>query len=102
MSDIAVIGSDSFITGFGLIGIRKRIAASPAQAHDTIQKNLQENDAGVLVIDEELIKGMHPDDRRRIEDSVKPVVVVLSKEGSSQNLRQSIIRAIGVDLWKEE
>lgn len=99
MSQIAVLGPSEFTTGFQLIGITKIFEAND---YETIQKALADPEVGVLVVDESAMVSVHPEDRRRIEGSVRPVVVILSKEEASSSLRQSIIRAIGVDLWKEE
>ena len=98
MAQIAVAGKSEFTTGFQLIGVQKIFET---QSFGDLQKAMSDPEVGVLVVEESIMEGMHPEDRRRIEGSVKPVVVVLSKEESSQSLRQSIIRAIGVDLWKE-
>ncbi|TAL57440.1 MAG: V-type ATP synthase subunit F [Nanoarchaeota archaeon] len=100
MSEIGVLGSDEFTLGFKLIGINKVFHSE--QAFETIRSAMQDPELGILVVEEDALAGMHPEDRQQIENSVKPVIVILSKQGSSESLRQSIIRAIGVDLWKEE
>lgn len=102
MSEITVIGSHEFTTGFQLIGVKNAVEIDTAHAHEALQAQMRKPEIGILIIDDEILKNIHPEDRIKIENSVKPVVVVLSKEGSSQSLRQSIVRAIGVDLWKEE
>ncbi|MEK6968216.1 MAG: V-type ATP synthase subunit F [Nanoarchaeota archaeon] len=102
MSEIGVLGSHEFTTGFQLIGIRRTAQTDSSHAFESLQKQMQDPELGILIVEEEAMKNIHPEDRKKIDDSVKPVVVILSKEGSSQSLRQSIIRAIGVDLWKEE
>lgn len=102
MSEIGVLGSDEFTLGFKLIGINKVFHSEQGKAFETIRSTMQDPELGILVVEEDALEGMHPEDRQQIENSVKPVIVILSKRGSSQSLRQSIIRAIGVDLWKEE
>ena len=102
MSDIAVIGAPSFTVGFGLIGIKRQISATAQDAPAAISKAMTDKGVGILIMEGSILNAMHPEDRKRIEDSVQPVVVVLSKEAQSSSLRQSIIRAIGVDLWKED
>ncbi len=102
MNQISVIGSSAFTMGFELIGVSKSIEATQQNAFETITKTMQDHSISVIIIDEALLTGVHREDRQKIEDSVRPVVVVLSKEATSQSLRQSIIRAIGVDLMKEE
>ena len=101
MSEMAVIGSPEFTTGFQLIGIQKAFEANEASALETIRKAMTDQSIGILIVDDTITSKVHPEDKRKIEDSVRPVVVMLSKDETSQSLRQSIIRAIGVDLWKE-
>jgi len=40
--------------------------------------------------------------RERVLRAPRPVTVVLSEEESNEELRNMIIRSIGVDLWKSE
>ena len=95
MSEIGVIGRPQFTTGFELVGVRKVFETENSA---DLEKAMADADIGVLIVEDSLLAGMHPEDRRKVEDSVSPVIVSLSKEASSQSMRQNIIRAIGADL----
>ncbi|MFC1648251.1 hypothetical protein ACFL1B_02220 [Nanoarchaeota archaeon] len=45
------------------------------------------------------MKGLPERFQEKLNDSTNPVVVMISAEGSGTELREKIIRSIGVDLW---
>ena len=84
--DIAVIGSDEFVLGFRLAGLRRVFVATP--------------DIGVLAADGKDLDLLTPNVKTRVMDSIQPVVVPVGR--GETDLREKVKRAIGVDLYKED
>lgn len=100
MLGISVAGSSKFVLGFQLAGIRKtyEIESDP---YLKIKKIMEDENTGIIIAEEELMKKMDERDRNEIEESVKPVVIVISEESSSEGLRKMIRKSIGIDLWQD-
>lgn len=62
--------------GFSLAGVMQ-YAVSEEDAEDTLRKTLAEPDAGVVVIDERLTKGISEERMREMEDKWYGVLLVL-------------------------
>ena len=70
------------------------------KAHFTDALNNKE--IGVIVTNDRAIEMLEPNFKRNVENSISPVVVVLSTSTSAQsNLRDMIKKAIGIDLWSK-
>ena len=99
---IAVAGSAEFQIGFELAGIKRFYTLdelTPEEVFATLQRAMQDQDVGIIVVEEERLTGIQLVDRMLLENSVKPAIVTLRKEaGESGLLRRQIIRAIGIDL----
>ncbi|MFH1408959.1 MAG: V-type ATP synthase subunit F [Nanoarchaeota archaeon] len=99
--EIAALGTQEFILGFQLAGIRKTIEISDAPLKD-FQQVLDDKNIGIVITDEHSMERLKEHERFRIERSVRPAFIVLSMTASGQdNLRKMIMKAIGVDLLKE-
>jgi V/A-type H+-transporting ATPase subunit F len=97
--EIIVIGTTEFLPGFALAGIRNTVLAS----RETVQEQLKQHaDAGIVILEEELAAELPQAKREELETSIKPVIIMLAKDPSSQTLRlkRAIINTLGVDLLK--
>ena len=102
MSEIAVIGSSEFALGFQLAGIRNVVELKDSEnPSEKIKELTCKPEISIIVTDENLMKKISEDDRMKFEALIKPVIVVLSRELAAESLRKSIIKAIGVDLWRD-
>jgi len=99
MVKTAVLGSNEFIVGFQLAGIKDTIEASNAPLDD-IRKLKEKKEHGVVIIDEKLMENLDKHDREDIEDSVDPVFIPVSAKSEQDSLKRLIKKSIGVDLWK--
>lgn len=95
---IIAIGGPEFVMGFSLTGIKTIKTTEPTPI---FQKLLGEKELGIIITDDKTINSTEEKTRKKIEDSVKPVTVVLSLDSSSQDrLKEMIKKSLGVDLWK--
>lgn len=103
---IAVVGSHSLELGFKIAGITTSYPAETgAEAEPIIQKLMQQEEVGIIVIAANLVREIR--DRKineALTSSMKPLFIVVSSQGEKEeykdNLRQLIIRALGVDIMK--
>lgn len=98
--DIAVIGSDEFVLGFRLAGLRRVFVATPENYQEVLLKAMEEPDIGVLAADGKDLDLLTPNVRARVMDSIQPVVVPVGR--GETDLREKVKRAIGIDLYKED
>ena len=89
--------------GFELIGIKKIFEAETAEKlKESFVSCMNDSDIGVIVTNDRAIERLDMTLRKNVENSVNPVVVVLSaKSGAQENLRDLIKKAIGIDLWSK-
>ncbi len=98
--ELAIIGSDDFVTGFQLVGLRHTYAVKKEDFDSKITELISNSDIGVLVVEEKDMKNLSRVTEKKLSQIVTPVVVSLSSEGKESNLRDMIKKSIGVDLWK--
>ena len=98
MASIAVLGSNEFIVGFQLAGIREIIEASSDPLKD-IYELKKRKDIGIVVVDEKIMEKFDVHQRHEIEDSVEPVFIPISTKVEQDSLKRLIKKSIGVDLW---
>lgn len=96
--DIAVVGSDDFVTGFRLAGIKHAFVTKEFDRQ--VKEIVDSRTFGILVMHETDFKSLRESTKRILEKVVTPVVITLSKEGKEENLRDLIKKSVGVDLWK--
>lgn len=103
MSELAVVGDNEFVMGFELIGIRKIFEGETREKlRECFSGAMSDRTIGVVVTNESAMNKLEPNFKRVVENSVTPVVVVLStKAGAQENLREMIKKAIGIDLWSK-
>ncbi len=97
--EIGVIGSEDFVLGFKLTGIRKAYGASKEEIEPTVKEVLDDRDVGILVMHSDDVKDLSPLLRKRLRGSVEPVLVTIGEKEETE-LRDKVRRAMGVDLWK--
>ncbi len=96
---MSVLGSNEFVVGFQLAGIKDTIEVSSNPMND-INKLKSQKEAGVVVVEERILKGMDKHQRLEVEDSVDPVFIPVSTKIEQDSLKRLIKKSIGVDLWK--
>ncbi len=96
--DVAVLGNDSFVTGFKLGGVKRSFISKPEDYEDKILELISDPTIGVLAVSSDDVEKLTPTTRRKVLSSIAPVVVVVGK--SEGDLREKVKRAIGVDLYK--
>jgi|TARA_B100001964_G_C14247860_1_gene608390 V/A-type H+-transporting ATPase subunit F len=99
MVKMSVLGSNEFVVGFQLAGIKDTIEVSSNPMND-INKLKSQKEAGVVVVEERILKGMDKHQRLEVEDSVDPVFIPVSTKIEQDSLKRLIKKSIGVDLWK--
>ena len=98
--EMAVVGDDLFTIGFRLVGIEKYFNISEEINVDSaIKSALEDKEIGVIVIHDKNWKELEPSLRKKLSNSVKPMVIAIGSE-VDQGLRDRIKTAVGVDLWK--
>jgi V/A-type H+/Na+-transporting ATPase subunit F len=99
MAEIAVIGDSEFALGFELIGIKKIVEAESRSSVFSAFSTLMKEDVGIIVTNDKTIEKLDANFRRSVENSVTPIVVILSEKAVAQdNLRELIKKAIGIDI----
>lgn len=99
MVKVSVVGSNEFVVGFQLGGIKDIIEIGDKPYNDL--KNLKnQKEMGIVVVEEKVIDGLEPHQRVEIEASVEPVFIPVSTKSEQDSLKRLIKKSIGVDLWK--
>lgn len=98
--EIAVIGSEEFVVGFRLAGIRKVYAVSPDNLLEKIVQVMDEPEVGILAVHTKDLERLPPQLRAKMMDSVDPVVIPVGLEEG--DMRDKIRRAMGIDLYKSK
>ncbi|MBS3175805.1 hypothetical protein J4457_01060 [Candidatus Woesearchaeota archaeon] len=96
--ECAAIGGSEFTLGFRLAGLRKVV---DLKGEKDITALMQDEQVGVLFMDQKTFDPLQEDLKEKIVTSLKPVCVVVSDK-PQEELRKMIIRSIGVDLLREE
>ncbi|HLE98223.1 MAG TPA: V-type ATP synthase subunit F [Candidatus Thermoplasmatota archaeon] len=97
---IAVFGSDDFVLGFRLAGIKRVSSGDLGVLESEVAGALDDRGVGIVVLEAKDADGFSATLKRRIASSVDPVVITLGGEGSG-DLREKVKRAIGIDLFKD-
>ncbi len=97
--EIAVVGSEEFVTGFRLAGIRRvQVAEDDRALLDMVVKLMDEPEIGILAIHASDLGKLPAQLRAKIMESVDPVVIPVGED--TGDIREKIRRAIGIDLYK--
>ena len=98
--EIAVIGSEEFVVGFRLAGIKKVYAVSPDNLLEKIVQVMDEPEVGILAVHTKDLERLPAQLRAKMMDSVDPVVIPVGLEEG--DMRDKIRRAMGIDLYKSK
>ena len=98
MVNVVVLGSNEFIVGFQLAGIKETIEASSEPIKD-IEELKKRKEVGIVVVDEKIMESIDTDQRQEIEDSVDPVFIPVSTKTEQDSLKRLIKKSIGIELW---
>ena len=93
MSQIVAVGPEEFTLGFELVGIGRR--------REEELEELLTQDIGIIILNQDSYDKLAIAVQRKIDKSIKPIVVVLSEQDSKGgHLRDLVVRALGVDVLK--
>ncbi len=95
---VGVIGSEEFVLGFRLAGVKKCFQGRAEQANELVTEAIKEGTAGVLLVEEAFFDMLSQRTREVIRGSISPVVLEIGL-GESE-LRDKVRRAVGVDLYR--
>jgi V/A-type H+-transporting ATPase subunit F len=98
--EIAVVGSEEFVVGFRLAGIKKVYGVPPEQLQETILRLVQERSVGILAVNTKDIERLPQQLRDRLMASVEPVVIPVGEDEG--DIRDKVRRAMGIDLYKNK
>ena len=98
--EISVVGSPAFTVGFQLAGISDLHKPEGDEAlHSTLRSLLNNKSVGIVVVDSAMLADLPERLRNQLSASVSPTVLGIGTEEDTA-LRDTIRKAIGVDLWK--
>src|SRR3989344_6957538 len=99
MVRIAAAGTNEFVVGFQLAGIRDTFELG-SEPFSELKGLKSKKDFGIIVVDEKIIESLEAFQRSEIEASVDPVFIPVSTKTEQDSLRRLIKKSVGVDLWK--
>lgn len=94
--EIAVIGDEEFTLGFELAGVNQIYGAE--NFHENMEELLEKDEVGIVIANSRDIEELPARVKKRVEESVEPVIVELSEEPGTEKLGEKIKRAIGIDI----
>ena len=98
--EIAVVGSPEFTLGFQLAGISTLYNPDGVEETSKVFRDLlTTKGVGIVVVDSAVLAALPERLRDRLSESVTPTVLGIGTEEDT-TLRETIRKAIGVDLWK--
>jgi len=98
--EIAVVGTPAFTLGFQLAGLSDLYnPEGEEELHSTLRQLLTNKSVGIMVVDSAMVATLPDRLRDQLSASVSPTVLGIGTEEDT-TLRETIRKAIGVDLWK--
>ena len=98
--EIAVVGTPEFTLGFQLDVISSLYNPEGEEERIKVFRDLlNSKDVGIVVVDSAVLASLPDRLRLQLSGSVSPTVLGIGTE-EDNTLRETIRRAIGVDLWK--
>ena len=98
--ELAVVGSQEFTLGFQLAGISNIFnPETDDEMSSHLKSLLNSKEVGIIVIDSSIMSTLPERLRDQLSASVTPTVLGIGTEEDT-TLRDTIRKAIGVDLWK--
>ena len=109
MAKIAVITQPGPAAGFALAGVDSYAAATTAEARKVLLQLMEDLEVGIVAIDAAHLNALDQGTRRRVSESLMPVVVALPSglptaagERPSEQIAEMIRRAIGFRISFKE
>ena len=96
--EIAVVGSEDFVVGFRLAGIKKVYGVPPEKLQETIVSLMEQEDIGILAVHTTDLDSLPQLLKEKMMGSVDPVVIPVGEEEG--DIRDKVRRAMGIDLYK--
>jgi vacuolar-type H+-ATPase subunit F/Vma7 len=94
---IVAVGNQDFTFGFEIAGLK---AFSEDEFSYAISKEVE---AGIVILDEAVYEKLSQREKQQVTTMTKPLVVILSQNDTKgSNLREMIIKSLGVDLLKDK
>lgn len=97
---IAALGSEEFVLGFRLAGVKRTEASLPEEFQQRLEKLLADREVGIVIVNAQDLARLPAGLKRKATDSLDPVVIRIGDAGGD-DLREKVKRAIGIDLYKE-
>ena len=98
--ELAVVGSQEFTLGFQLAGISNIFnPETDDEMSSQLKSLLNSKEVGIIVIDSSIMSTLPERLKYQLSASVTPTVLGIGTEEDT-TLRDTIRKAIGVDLWK--
>lgn len=96
MSKIVVVGDEAFTLGFELVGIESK----PFSEFESLLS--KDTDVGIVIINKADYDQLNLKLKTKLDTLIKPIVVILSEDDiRGGHLKEAIIKALGVDLLKD-
>ena len=95
--NVGVIGSEEFVLGFRLAGVKRCFEGRAEQAEDMLARAMKDESTGVIVVEETFFERLSQRSREELRERISPVVLEIGL-GESE-LRAKVRRAVGVDLY---
>ena len=97
---IAVVGDSEFTLGFRLAGVEEiHNSTNPDEMESVLRHLLNGTDIGIIVVDSDEMLQLPERLRQKLSNSISPTVLGIGTQ-EDNTLRETIRKAIGVDLWK--
>jgi vacuolar-type H+-ATPase subunit F/Vma7 len=95
--ELVAIGTSQFLLGFALTGVE----AVLANRANVLEKVAQHRNAGIIILDEQLLEGLAPLEIESLQTSISPVILTVAQDSTEHNrrLRHTIKTTLGVDLF---
>ncbi len=98
--EIAVVGSEEFVVGFRLAGIRMVYGVEPDRLQETISELMESGEVGILAVHTRDLERLPQQLRDKMMSSVDPVVIPVGDDEG--DMRDKVRRAMGIDLYKSK
>lgn len=95
--ELAIVGSEEFVLGFRLVGIRKIFACPDENLEKKIGEVLNDKNVGILVLHDSSLSKVSPPMKQKLRESIRPVLITVGEE--EEDLREKVRRTIGIDLY---
>jgi len=102
MKQVAVLGNEEFILGFGLAGVGKAFILSKEHPDATVKELMSNNEIGLIILQKDTLEHLTEETKEQLANSIEPVFLTITEDDSNEEMRKLIKKSIGVDLWNKE